>query len=428
LKFKRTLLEKITGRARLSLCLALTISPLLTSAASKISVTPYLDYNYSTNIFWDYSAVKDSVFSPGLNLNLAASQFNFFLSSDNNIYQSNDYLNQSMIFGGLNYSKILSTRTSLFLSADLGLTQFKDDMSYLNTVIPSLAIGLKQVLSAHVYSRIGLNLRHSDYTGEASFDRWRMTAFLELSAFLKTQTTLRLTCGLNYLYFPHVAMEVPLAVSASMKIKPETIASSTAGAGHRRHTPDPPGQDIPSPSPPSPDPSDPQPESQITFVSTTIDLSIPQPFVMFRVSQGLGYKTGLIAEIHYRKNRDLVQRFDPLAVDEWALQQMDEDFFWQGTRFSFALKTEAILKLQIAVDFSYFLKQYDGLDALDMNGDPIVPQAFRTDRLTQVIMKIEKSSGQLSCYLAGGYRKNISNDLYFQYGSYTISMGLDYGF
>ena len=41
-------------------------------------------------------------------------------------------------------------------------------------------------------------------------------------------------------------------------------------------------------------------------------------------------------------------------------------------------------------------------------------------------MKIARSFGNFGFYITGSYRKNISNDLYFRYGFYTISAGLDY--
>jgi hypothetical protein len=41
-------------------------------------------------------------------------------------------------------------------------------------------------------------------------------------------------------------------------------------------------------------------------------------------------------------------------------------------------------------------------------------------------MKIARSFGNAGFYVTGSYRKNISNDLYFRYGFYTISAGLDY--
>ena len=183
--------------------------PLSARAANNVSITPYLDYNYSSNIFWDAAAVSDATLSPGLNLNFTAGQFNFFLNADSKIYQSNVYLNQTTVYGGFNFYKTLSKRSSFFLSTDFSLTRFKGEMAYLNTAIPSLAVGLKHVLSDQLYSRFGINLRHSNYVEEDSYDRWRMAFFLEMSAFFKTQTTFRLTLGLNHLFFPHIFMELP---------------------------------------------------------------------------------------------------------------------------------------------------------------------------------------------------------------------------
>ncbi|HSQ35372.1 MAG TPA: hypothetical protein VLQ89_05195 [Candidatus Binatia bacterium] len=400
----------MTGRALLGLSLFLFMGllPRPAGAAENFSLSPYLDYSYSSNIFWDSSAVSDAAVSPGVELNLAAGQFVFFLNADGKIYQSNDYLNRSMISGGFNFFAILSKRSSFFISPDVTLTRFQGEMSYLNTAIPSLVFGLKHVFSDRLYGRVGLSLRHSDYFDEDSYDRWRAAAFGEISLFFKSQTTLRLSLGLNYLYFPHFVMDAaePAALAAT-----GTTAAASPAAGSRRHLP---GSSAPQPGP--------------NVAVNTVELSFPQPYIVFRVAQGLGYQTGLIAEVQFRKNRDILENFDPLAVDEWALQQMDEDFFWQGTRLSLALKTEALLKLEIALDFSYLAKEYDGLSALDLNGDPVQPLAFRADTLAQVTMKIAKSLGHVAFYLTGSYRNNVSNDLYFRYDFYTISAGLDYAF
>jgi hypothetical protein len=407
--FNKMSVAKSTGRAKLFLCFLLAVFPAAADAVGNVSVSPYLDYNYSSNIFWDSSAVSDAILSPGVELNLASGQFIFFLNADGKIYQSNDYLNQSTVSGGFNFYKILSKHSSFFLSPDFTLTRFKGDMSYLNTAIPSLVFGLKHTISKQLHGRIGLSLRHSDYTDEDSYDHWRAAAFAEISAFFKTQTTLRLSFGLNYLFFPHVATETTGATALSATA-PAPV-SMVRGAGRRRN---PPGTPDPQPDPQAP--------------GNAIELTFPQPYVVFRAAQGLGYKTGLIAEIQFRKNRNLSESFDPLPIDEWALQQLDEDFFWQGTRLSMALKTEALLKLEIAVDFSYLSKQYDGLPALDMNGDPLLPPAFREDGLSQVTMRIAKSLRDLAFYLTWSYRDNVSNDLYFHYEFFTISAGVDYTF
>lgn len=400
--FYRTKLSKNTGRAWLSLVLLLALSPLPTAAAGNFSVSPYLDYDYSSNIFWDASAINDTVFSPGLELNLASGPFTLFLDANGKIYQNNDFLNRSLVSGGFNFFNKLSERSSFFISPDFTLTRFKGEMSYLDTAIPSLVIGLKHVLSDKLYGRIGFNLRFSSYRDQDSYDHWRASAFGELSAFFKTQTTLRLSMGLNYLFFPHIAGETATAASASAP------AAVTAFTGRRRYAPAMP----------------PDPRSS----GDTASLSFPQPYIVLRAAQGLGYKTGLIAEIQYRQNRNMLESFDALAVDEWALQQMDEDFFWQGTRLSLALKTEAVLNLEIAVDLSYLAKQYDGLPALDIDGGPLQPLAFRADRLSQVTLKIARSLGKFALYLSAAYRDNISNDPFFDYDLFMIATGIDYVF
>jgi len=160
-------------------------------------------------------------------------------------------------------------------------------------------------------------------------------------------------------------------------------------------------------------------------VSTIIDLAIPQPFVIVRVAQGLGFKTGLVAEFMYRKNQALLQGMQAIGASEWALEQTEEDFFWQGTRLSIGIKTEAFLDLEVALDLSFSSKQYQGIDALDLAGVPLQPLAFRSDTQAQANMRISRRFGSLGLFVAASYRKNRSNDLYFQYDFFTISGGVD---
>jgi len=280
---------------------------------------------------------------------------------------------------------------------------------------------------------MGLNLRHSDYLEENSYDRLRLAAFWEMSAFFRTQTTLRLTLGMNYLFFPHIITEITASVAAAAMLQEAATSIAVKEPQYRRGNPEPSPPAPPAPPPPPPSPPapptppepQPEPEPQAAVVSSTAALTIPQPFVVFRIAQGLGYKTGLIAEIQFRKNQNQVQSLEAMIINEWALQQMDEDFFWQGTRLSLAFRTEAVLKTEIAADFSLFYKQYNGIEALDMAGDPILPRTIREDKMAQIILKIAKSFGRFGFYITGSFRRNISNDLYFRYNFYTIAAGLD---
>ena len=389
------------------------------AAEKKITLVPYLDFNYSNNIFWDASKISDATFSPGLGFSFNTRLFNLFLNANSKIYLNNDYLNSSMITGGFNFFKVISSRSSFFFSPDFSLTAFKGDMSYLNTTISSLAIGMKHIFSDHLFSRFGLNIRHSNYLHEDSYDRLRLAAFWEMSTFFKTQTTIRLTLGMNYLFFPHIVTETTTTTGYSLPAEEFFASAASTEPRYRRSNPNP-----VAPIPPQPSPN--QPLTQTSVVFSTIDLAIPQPYFVFRVAQGLGFQTGINAEFLFRKNQTLLQGMQAIGASEWALEQMDEDFFWQGARFSLGIKTEAILDLEIALDFSYSLKQYQGIDALDLDGYLIQPQVFRSDKLSQINLQIAKSFGHFGFYITGSYRKNLSNDLYFRYGFYTISTGLDY--
>lgn len=424
------------GRACLSLWLILFFWALTVAAESRLTISPYLDYSYSNNIFWDMTRIGDSTFSPGLGLDLSTNFGNFFLDADGKVYQNNDYLNSSMVTGGFSLFKVFSSRTSLFLSPDLSLTRFQGDLSILDMAAPSIALGVKHSFSDQFFSRLILSLRHSNYLNEDSYDRIRLSSFLELSTFFKTQTTVRLTLGMNYLLFPHVVIQVPTAAATFNSLtQPATIASTEPR--HRRGdpapTPDPappvppsPPQPPVPPTPPSPpDPPAPLPAEDAALISTTLDLAIPQPFVVLRVAQGLGFKTGIVAEFMYRKNQTLLQGMQAIGASEWALEQTDEDFFWQGTRVSIGIKTESSKNLELSLDLSLSKKQYQGIDALGLDGVPIQPLAFRSDSLAQASLRISRRFGSVGLFVAGSYRRNHSNDLYFQYDFFTISGGMD---
>ena len=229
-----------------------------------------------------------------------------------------------------------------------------------------------------------------------------MAAFLELSAFLPSQTTLRVTAGLNYLRFPHITVS-----GASADGTPYGNGGNGQQNGRGGPTrPVTPADDGTAPS--------------------SVVLAIPQPFVIARVAQGIGFTSGVYAEFMLRRNQDPLQGIQALAASEWALEQTDDDFFWEGTRLSLGLKTEALLGLEISLDLSLLDKKYRGIDALDLDGRPIQPPATRADTLSQASLRISKRLHRTDFSTALTYRRNESNDLYFQYDFLTISAGLQF--
>lgn len=387
-------------RARLSLGFVLFLAALALGAESKFTISPYMDYTYSSNIFWNVNQVEDSFIAPGLALNLRANSLNVFLAANGRFYQENDFLNSALLTGGFSLVKIFSSRTSLFFSPEFSLARYDDQVSFLDTNMPGITLGVKHSLSGTLFSRLGLNLRYSDYPNEDSYDRIRAAAFLEMSAFFPSQTTLRLTAGMNYLYFPHIAV-----------LDTADAGLAPGGSQYRRGTPSRPGT-----------PSAAEKVEGITLA----DLAIPQPYLIVRIAQGLGFKTGISADFLIRRNIDPLQGIQALAAFEWALEQTDDDFFWEGTRLHLGLKAETVLGLEVALDLARANKTYKGIEALDLAGLPVQPQATRSDTLTQASLRISRRIGSTDLYVYAAYRRNDSNDLYFQYDFYTISGGVEF--
>lgn len=379
------------GRARPSLFLFILLAALPLAATGRLALSPYFDYSRSDNIYWNVNQVGDTILSPGLGIEYASGPWNFFLAADAKLYGQNDFLNSSMLSGGFSLIQVLSPRTSLFVSPDISLTRYKSELSFLDTASPGVVLGIKHALSSRLFSRLGLVLRYSDYLYEDSYDRTRLGAFLEGSAFLPSQTTLRLTAGLNSLHFPHLL--APVIEADGGEIQP-FLRSPAYREG---------------------------PGSQ----PARIDLTIPQPFLTARIAQGIGYRTGIAAEFMVRRNGRQLQGIQALAASEWALEQTDDDFFWQGWRFSLGFKTEAVLSLEISLDLAWVDKEYPGIEALDLDGVPVQPLAFRADTLKQAALRAAKRFGAMELSLSAVLRDNASNDLYFQYDFYTISAGVE---
>ena len=389
------------GRTRLSLGFLFLLAALALGAENRFAISPYLDYSYSSNIFWNANQVADHAFSPGLDLGWRLGDLNLFLSADGRFYLDNSYMNSQRAVGGFSLVKVLSPRTSLFVSPDFTLIRSDKDLSFLDTNVPGITLGVKQVLSGRFFGRLGLSVRYSDYVNEDSYDRARLAAFFELSAFLPSQTTLRLTGGLNYLRFPHIAVS-------------GTSGDGTSGGNDagRENGNNGPGRPVTPTDDGSP--------------MIAVALAIPQPYVVARIAQGIGFKTGVYAEFMYRRNLDSLQGIQALAASEWALEQTDDDFFWQGTRLSLGPKTEALPGIETAFDLSLLRKEYRGIDALDLDGLPVQPAATRADTQWQASLRIGKRLGRAELSAAVSYRRNDSNDLYFLYDFLTISAGAQF--
>lgn len=386
-------LNKATGRGWLSLFLLLLPLFDFPSDERRFTVSPYFDSAYVSNIFWDASRIKDSILFPGVSIDSRGKGFTLYLDADGRIYQHNPDLNSAKLNAGLEYFKTLSDRSSLFLSPDLSINLFRSEFSDLNALITALSFGIKHNFSQKIFGRIGFHVHYSKFGNYRFYDHYQASGFGEINLFLRTQTLLRATVGLNYIHLPHIAESV----------SGETVFPTDRGRRRGRNTV-------------GIDPSSP------------ISLSIPQPYVSLRISQAFGAATGLVGEFKYRRNNSEMAGIEQFISEEWTLQQMNEDFFWEGPRISVGLNTEIPLGVHLAAEFSYADKTYNGIAARDIQGQVITPELTRRDRLFQVTAKLEKKFNKIGASLHSIYRNNDSSDLYFIYDSVTIMAGLSYAF
>ena len=100
------------GWARLTLCFIICLGTLPLAAEGKLTLSPYLDYSYSNNIFWNSSSIGDTTVSPGLGLGFTTPSFNFFLNADGKIYRNNAQMNSSMFSGSMRPARSSTIRCS----------------------------------------------------------------------------------------------------------------------------------------------------------------------------------------------------------------------------------------------------------------------------------------------------------------------------
>ncbi len=378
------------GLFALLLLIAFSLSALGGDSFS-LQLYPYVDTVYTNNVFWDSTQVSDKIVSPGVEIDYSSSNMNFYLNANGRFYSENSYLNSYFISSGLEIFKALGGRDLLYITPNISSNTFNDELSYLNNISESITIGLKKYLTKSFLLKMGVRGTNKNYSSYDSYDHIKLSSFFELNKFLPSQTTFRGRFGFNYLYFPHI-----IETEEYIKIYP-------IGRRGRMRT-------------------------DIISVENTYSLSLPIFYSTVRIAQSVGTLTGLVFEYSYRKKLSSDKTIPDLSEDEWILTKMNDDFFWDGSRFSIALKTTKLLKTTIAFEFSYFSKFYDGIFIRDLVGEIIQPGEYRNDTMYQGTFSITKNIGRLNLYLKGIYRENSSNDDFFDYNLFTIMGGIDYNF
>jgi len=357
----------------------------------KLQLFPYVDTIYTNNVYWDSTQVSDRIISPGVEVDYSSSNLNFYFDATGRFYTENNFLNSYFLSSGFEFYKALGGRDLLYITPNISINTFNSELSYLDNMEEGLTIGLKKYLTKSFLIKTGIKGINKDYSSYDSYDHFKFSSFLQLNKFFKTQITLRGTVGFNYLYFPHI-----IETQQYIQVFP-------IGRRGRNGT-------------------------EMITEESSYTLSLPIFYSTLRLAQSVGTLTGLVLEYSYRKKLVEDKVIPDMSEDEWILTKMNDDFFWDGSRYSIALKSTKFFGLTTAVEFSYFSKLYEGIFIRDLVGEIIQPGEYRKDTMYQGTFSIMKSFGRLNVYLKGIYRDNSSNDDFFDYNLFTIMGGIDYNF
>jgi len=331
---------------------------------------------FSSNILMNSTEISDYISSFSFDLNLSKKNFNFYIDGLSNIYKDNSEFNSFKIEPGFEYLKYLKGRNYLYLNISYPILSYKEYFIDFNYSGPVVQFGAKFYLKPTLLFKAGYNFQFRNYTNFSSFDFTNHTFFLELNKFYRSQTTIRVQSGINYRNYPH--------------IKNYDEYNNETGVVNA--------------------------------------LLVPNIFGLLRVSQGLGAKVGIFGEMEFRKNFSGLTDAKTLIQNSYVIYPYNDNYLWDGSRISFSLKFIPFYEIAVSGNFSYYNKNYPGIFVMDEEGLVSTPETERKDSLFQFGINITKKINKLDLYLNTIIKNNSSNDLYFNYKSFALSVGIGYYF
>ncbi len=330
----------------------------------------------SNNILLNSTEISDYITSFSLDLNFTRKNFNFYLEGLSNMYRNNSEFNSFKVEPGFKFLKYLKGRNYLYMNISYQILNYKEYFTEFNYNGPFVQLGAKLYLNPSILFKAGYNFQYRNYTNFSSFDFTNHTFFLELNKFFRSQTTIRVQSGVNYRYYPHIN-----------------------------------NFDIDN--------------NEIGVVNT---LPVPNIYGLLRVSKGFGPKIGVFGEAEFRKNFSGLKDAETLIQNSYVVYPYNDNYLWDGSRISFSLKFIPFYEIVVSGTFSFYNKNYPGIFVMNEDGLVSDPEIERKDSLFQFGIKMTKKINKLDLYLSTIINNNSSNDLYFNFNSFVISIGIGYYF
>jgi hypothetical protein len=365
-----------------------------------------VDYDcfYSDNIFMNASQVSDFISQIQADFSFDKNRMNLYMATEVDILSANPEFNSFSLAAGIGYLLPLMGRNALYLDLSHSFLNYKDSYTDFNTNGPLFLVGSKWYISDQTLFKAGVSFQYKNYPNFESFDFSNYYLFLELHQFYNTQTKIQLHSKFNYRHYPHILPFYNFGENYNYYNN-----RGSFGKSKQNNSPGP-----------------------VILKQQYSTMSIPSLSGIAAINQAFGTKLGITGEVEIRKNlKDFdYSRAEILIKNMYSIYHLNDDYLWEGVRFSIQFKTVLFDRLALSVEgrVSYFNKNYPGILILDEAGNPIEHALERGDSLLLYMLKISKEFGKLNIFAHFSIRNNHSNDDYFDYKMLTISAGIGYYF
>jgi len=357
---------------------------------SQTSISIAQQLTYHSNSFFNYKQLPDLNDYTGLTFSHIFEsekiQSRIYYQGDLNWFRTyTDRLYHNHALGYDGYSISRDEKKAIYFGLNLSWYEYQDQYSLYNSRWFEGYTNMMIYFLPDLIGRFGYILYKKSYSELPEFNYWEHYFFAQLNTYFQTGTSL--TALLNYGLKDYIPMQ------------------TSEGRGRR----------------------------------ATIDYfempGVDQLVSSIKVAQSLGMKTSLSLKYLYRMNPGLAPG-SAMTMDSDELltenELFDDRYGYSGHELSvtFTHFLRGHAKTELGV--SRLWKNYQNRQIFDLEGNISLLSDSRTDTRAVIWANFSRSFGvnwgvkRIKISLEGGYWKNNSNDLYYQFDNYFGSLGLEF--
>lgn len=371
----------------LSLLLGLFLGLLIDLSPAQAQVTPRVDLysSYTDNVFNNLNRRADWITRADIDLDLTPSPaFNLYYSAHASVFSEQTELFSHTHSLGLGYQRPFNDRDLFYAGAQVAARLDRSAYDFRDFIEGTTYASIKAYPRPDLLLRGSYNLDLRDYRNEPDYGYAEQSAFLQLSRFLPSRTTLQAGVELGLKTYLRGA-------------KANTDQTLTARTGSGRH--------------------------------------LMQLIARAKIAQSLAQNAGLQLEYIRRANLAGTSRFADTQLYNPDDELFDDRYAYEGHSGRSVLKYLAGGGVQLQATGRWERRHYPGRPALDLDGFLLDSGATRRDIRRSLRLAAERSfyptsglASQARLRLEWSYLDTDSNDLYYDTAAKTYTLGVEFDF